>query len=337
MRLLPIDQLQPGDMTADTLRSTDGRILLRNGVILTESMIETLSHWGIPALPIEWPGFEDIDTAPALSQALIDEMVQWANKSGDLNWDTIGLAQAIVRKMWDQALDRHRQSFELIGVYQVGTSFLTFYVNLVALVLRLGYELVPEWTESYALAAMLMGFHHEGLKSNEVLESDPNHCEALVEQLRQFQIPAPCITTLLQHHARYDGTGVPSLKGEDIYRGATLLGLAEEFLTFVFRTDGQSLPAHEALEWIIGGAGMDFALEAVKKLQRIVAPYATGQVVVVDNHDVAVVRNVPGDWPSRPTIGLLSGTEKGNIVDLREANQQNRVITDIYRERLWPG
>ncbi len=337
MRLLPINQLQPGDITADTLRSTDGRILLREGVTLTQSMIETLSRWGIPALPVEWPGFKDIDTAAALPQTIIDEMTHWAGTSGELNWDVIGQAQRIVRKMWDQVLDRHRQAFELIGVYQVGTPFWTFYVNLVALVLRLGYELAPEWAQSYALAATLMGFYHARMTLTEVVEPHPNHAQPLVDQLRQFQIPAPCITSLLQHHARYDGSGVPALKGGEIYRGAMILGLAEEFLIWVFRTDGQSLPAHEALEWIIGGAGMDFSLEAVKKLQRIVAPYATGQVVIVDNHDVAVVRNVPWDWPARPTIGLLSGSEKGTIVDLREANQQNRVITDIYRERLWPA
>ncbi|PSR26528.1 MAG: phosphohydrolase [Sulfobacillus benefaciens] len=337
MRLLPISQLQPGDVSADALRSTDGRILLREGVILTESVIDALSRWDIPALPVKWPGFEDIDTAPALPAAIIDEMTQWAAKSGDLNWDIIREAQRIVRKIWDEQLDRHRQAFELIGVYQVGTPFLTFYVNLVALVMRLGHELVPEWTQAYTLAAMLMGFHHGGLKTGEVLDPDPGHGLQMAAQLRQFQIPAPAMTALLQHHARYDGNGMPTLKGVDIYRGAMILGLAEEFLTLVFRTDNHSLPAHEALEWIIGGAGVDFSLETVTRLQRTVAPYATGQVVVVDNHDVAVVREVPWDWPARPTIGLLSGRERGNIVDLREVNQQNRVITGIYRERLWPG
>ncbi|PSR26468.1 HD domain-containing protein [Sulfobacillus thermosulfidooxidans DSM 9293] len=336
MRLLPINQLQPGDITADTLRSADGRILLRAGVELTESMLRTLTRWNIPALPVEWPGFEDIDTTLVLSAPLIDDMVKWASQSGPLTWDVINQGQHILRKMWDEQLDAHGSAFELIPVYQVGTPFLSYYVNLVGLVMRLGYQLAPEWAEAYALAALLMGFHHKGLQDGQVREEDPHHALSLVKELRQFQVPSPTITTLLQHHARYDGSGVPNLKGEEIYRGAMILGLAENFLTLVFQTNEPALPAHEALEWVVGGAGMDFSLETVKKLQRIIAPYATGQVVSLGNHDVAVVRRVPSDWPSRPIIGLLNGKDAGLIIDLRDPDQQTRVITGIYPERLWP-
>ncbi|AUW94818.1 MAG: phosphohydrolase [Sulfobacillus thermotolerans] len=334
MRLLPINQLEPGDVIADTLRNADGRVLLRQGVALNADMIKAVEHWGIPALPVEWPGFEEIDTTPIVSSALIDKMAAWAKKPGGLDSARLHEGQALVRTMRDEQLLAHARAFEMLSVYQAGSAYLSFYANLVGLVMRLADQLAPEWSEAYGLAALLYGYHHPGLDNGQVRDLAPAELADLVQTLRQIRVPAPVVTTLLHYQCRYDGSGTPPLKGEEIYRGGALLGLASAFLMLVFQTDGQALPAHEALEWVMGGGGTDFSLEAVRKLGRVVAPYATGQVVSL-GREVAVVYHVPADWPNRPLILMLNGDHQGQKIDLRQPDQQTRVISGVYQKRLW--
>lgn len=334
MRLLPINQLEPGDVTADTLHSGDGRVLLRQGVALNADMIKAVARWGIPALPIEWPGFEDIDTTPIVSPALIDKIALWAKHPGPLDASRLHEGQALVGSLREEQLLVHARAFEMLSVYQAGSAYLAFYANLVGLVMRLADQIAPEWSEAYGLSALLYGFHHPGLEDGKVRELSAADLAALILAVRQCRAPAPVVTALLHHRCRYDGSGSPPLKGEEIYRGGMLLGLAESFLMLIFQTDQEPLPAHEALEWVMGGAGTDFSLEAVRKLGRIVAPYAAGQVVTL-GPEVAVVQRVPADWPNRPVILMLNGESKGQTVDLRQADQQTRVISGVYQNRLW--
>ena len=52
VRAIPIDQVLPGALLGDNVNDAGGRVLLRVGTLLTESIIESLRRREIASLPI---------------------------------------------------------------------------------------------------------------------------------------------------------------------------------------------------------------------------------------------------------------------------------------------
>ncbi len=77
---------------------------------------------------------------------------------------------------------------------------------------------------------------------------------------------APCLTGILHHHERYDGTGYPGgLKGQDIPLEARILAIADAFAAMTtVRSYSQALSSAEAREELKRGAGTQFDPHLVK-------------------------------------------------------------------------
>lgn len=338
MRLLSIYECAPGDRVADTIRRPDGRPILRSGTVLTETILQQLDQWNVNVIPVEWEGMADIEPDSWMSEGLLASLIQWLNDQEKSLTDT-GARQArvLAKQVIDEMPIGNRQAFEFLLPYQGGNRAQVAWINIVILVVKLSQQLAPDWVEAYAMAAMLLGLSFPGISQGELVWPDPDHHRVVVETAKVIGgFPSPTIATLSQHHAHWDGSGVPPLKGPAIYRGATVLGLAETLACLMYRTDETPLPGHEALEWIVGGAGSDFPLEVVQRLQRIFAPYPTGQVVLCNGRDPAAVISAKPGFPGRPKIRLLTGSEAGKELDLADPGQQSVVITGLYEQRDWP-
>ena len=338
MRLLSVTQCRPGDVVADTIRQADGRVVLRHGVALTQDMLDSLARWQIGVVPIEWPGFETIDTETWFPVNLIAPMTNWVGQGLKmLEGDGLVTARRLVKELVEyEPRPRHR-ALEFLSVYHGGNPGVVAWLNTVALVMKLAKETAWKWVENYTLAAVLLGLTLP-INAGTVGEPAPDHAHEMVERLHAHSaVPSTTIACLAQHHARWDGSGVPSLSSDEIYHGALILGLAEQLTVLTFRTNEPAVPVHEALEWIIGGADIEFPLPLIQSLQRVFAPYPRGSVVTLGGGEVAVVLDNVTDWPTRPYIRLLNGSEAGRDVELKAPDQQTRVIMGFYEGRDWPA
>lgn len=340
MRLLPVTQCQPGDVVADTIRRTDGVVVLRRGVRLSQEMIERLIHWKLEMVPVEWQGFEDIETRPWIPEDMMHQLLAWAAGAPPLfTAEGFREARARVRSLVEE-IEAHatRAALELVPAYHGGNPALIAWLNLMLLTVRLSMSLAPEWVDAYALAALYVGLHdREAVKAGRVVFPAAEDSAKLAARVRDIgSVPAPMATSIAQHHAKWDGSGDPPLAGEAIYRGARILGVAETLVLLISRTDEPALPPHEALEWVAGGAGIEFSLPIVQQLQRVFAPYSAGQVVQCGSSEVAVVKEALIGLPTRPRIRLLTGKDANQVVNLAEPDQLSRVITGLYPHREWP-
>ncbi|CAB1127945.1 Phosphohydrolase [Candidatus Hydrogenisulfobacillus filiaventi] len=344
--MLPLALCQPGDVVAAEVRTADGRTLLRQGMELTGDVLRLLDRWGVREIPVRWPGFEDIDPEPWLPDDLVRRVTAWwTGTPPRSDADLVEQAFSFIGEVGEAVTDHRplKAALELVPVHRTGNPAASAWLSAALLLMRAASEdASPERVEQWAAAALLapwadpaamvrgqVGDGEDGLPR-------PEPVLALAERLQTVErIPAPTVATLAQHRARWDGRGVPPLKGDAIYRGAQWLGAIQVLTHLIFRTDGQALAPHEALEWVAGGAGSDFALPVVQGLTRTVAPYAAGQVVRISPEGVAVVLEATVGFPGRPRVRLLSGPEAGSEVNLADRGQETRIIQGPYTARDW--
>ncbi len=337
MRLMAVTECRPGDMAADVVRGRHGTILATRGDRLTDEMIDGMRAHGLDVIPVEWAGWEGVSPQWWMPDEMIGPLERWAQAGiGALKGDGLIIARRIARGIIQQFPATVRRPFEWIPLYRCGNPALVAWLNTMGLTVKLTQSIDAKWVEDYALAAVLLSFElsiHEG---HVAMPSDERMAELAGWVRPLSSIPATTRAALAQHHARWDGSGTPSLKGNEIYTGARILGLAELLNALLFRTDEPALPIHEALEWVVGGAGLDFPLDLIQILQRTVAPYPVGTVVQLGNGEAAVVLDTPHDWPSRPMIRVLNGQYRGHQFHLNSPDQHVRVITGFYNRRDLP-
>ncbi len=130
---------------------------------------------------------------------------------------------------------------------------------------------------------------------------------------------------ILYHHERLDGSGYPSkLKGEDISPEVRLVAICDAFDNMIYGNMTKRLKVYEAMEYIMGNAGVKFDMELVKKFNACVAMYPTGTVVRTNTDEICIVIQQNKGFPTRPVLkrvemspcGELTAGEK--IIDLTQ-------------------
>lgn len=338
MRLMAIGECRPGDKAADVIRGRQGKPVLYAGDVMTEDKLEQLRGEGLDVLPVEWTGWEGVAPDWWLPESLIGPLETWSRRGLEaLDGEGLTEARRLVRQLMERFPRTERRPFEWIPLYRGGNPASVSWMNTIGLTIKLSLAMEPKWAEDFGLAAFLLGMEMAINEGTVTLPSDERLGQLAARVKPLSAIPATARAAIAQHHARWDGSGTPALKGDQIYGGARILGLAELINALLYRTDEPALPINEALEWVVGGAGLDFPLELIQALQRTVAPYPVGTAVQLGNGEVGVVLDNPPDWPGRPLIRMVNGPDRGYPVALKAPDQHVRVITGFYHRRELPS
>jgi len=130
-----------------------------------------------------------------------------------------------------------------------------------------------------------------------------------------------------QHHERFDGTGYPDgLEGESIHEFARIAAVADVYDAVTSeRVYKAAAPPHEGVRIINEGAGTAFAPDVVEIFNRVVFPYPPGSEVRLADGRLAVVAEVEGGDPQRPTVRVMSAAGVEEIRDAELATQPERL------------
>lgn len=338
MRLMAVSQCHSGDVAADTIRGRHGQVIAEKAEPLTDHMIQRMKDESLDTVAVEWPGLEKVHPNWWFPDTLVRPMTMWAQRGmSALDGDGLATARQFARDFVDRFPLTHKQAFQWIPLYRAGNPALAAWVNTIGLTVKLTQLTDVKWVEDYTMAAILLGLEY-ALTQAEVGLPSAERLSPVVSRLKNMtSIPSTARVTVQQHHAHWDGTGDPPLKDTQIYQGALIVGMAESMNALLFRTDEPPVPINEALEWMVGGAGLEYSLTLVQLLQRTVAPYSVGSVVTLGQGEIGVVLNNPPDWPTRPQVWLLNGRDAGHEVQLKDPDQHIRVITGLYSGRELPG
>jgi HD-GYP domain-containing protein (c-di-GMP phosphodiesterase class II) len=347
--------LQAGMMIAKGVYSSDGRLLLNAGTILSDGTIPKMQNLGVGSVYICNPLFTDlevpelinIDTRVMTIQAL-QSVIHKFQKTNEL---TIEPLKGAVRQLVAEIIRNREAMIHLIDLRTFDDYLIAHSVNVCILSLLTAVNM--DYNED-KLVDLAMGclLHDLGMttvseeirakvgsltpKESSIVQTHAEVGFNYVRKLRDISVLAAHIA--FQHHERFDGKGYPrQLKGKGIHEYARIAAVADIFDALISdRPYRKGMLPHEAYEVLmtLGGALVD--REIVNIFLEHVAIYPIGSVVQLGSNEIGIVTAVSPKMQSRPIIRLLTDTNGELLQEPQEINLAEHLtlfITRVLKER----
>lgn len=369
MRIVPISAVKSEAILAKHIYNAAGNILLKKGVVLTDSLLSKIEENKVYTIYIddEYSNEEINDVIkPELRQKAVQAVMETfkniesnnrLSKSADPSLregliirsmekylDTL---KSISKYIIDDLTNNHNLLINLVDIKNIDNFTYQHSVNVAIIALVIGIEMKLSRAD---LQTLFMGalLHDIGKTllprtllaktetyTDEEADIIKEHCELGYRYLKEhFTLPTQAYIIALQHHERYDGSGYPKhAKGDLVHRFSRIVSIADSFDSMTSdRPTAKAAPVNEVIEYIMGSAGTLFDFNMASIFSRKVIPYPPGTYVKLSNNDVAVVRSTNPNYPLRPKIEIISKSSKnfGKQVDLMETT--NVVIKNIQYE-----
>lgn len=370
MRIIPVEAVHEGSYLAKTIYDNDGRVLLREGVQLTQLMLRRIKMLQILSIYIndEYSDnvIEDI-IKPELRQKTIQTIKSTFNslekytfytqraesagqqkeliKSRQKYFQSIG---DITATIVDEVLSQNKVLVNIVDIKSADNYTYQHCVNVAILSIIIGIQLQLKRDELYTLCmgALLHDIGKVFIPKEIILKNDKltqgefeiikEHSFKGYEYLKgSFDITAPMRIIVLQHHEKVNGQGYPEQKkGNDIHKLARIVAVADVYDALTSdRPYRRALCPNEALEYIMGGGGSLFDFDVVKAFAKVVVPYPEGTLILLSSGEVGVITENNVLFPLRPKVKIIKSKDSFRIsthIDL--AVELNLVIKDIQYE-----
>lgn len=363
MRLVPINSVREGTYLAKTIYNNSGRVLLKEGVLLTDSLIHKIKSIGIFTLYIhdEYSDnlIDDIiepqlrqsaiksikDTFSCLQKQLYTSNNDNPNQLKDFSRERDSYIKSIAEaaeNIMDEILSRKKILINLVDIKSLDNYTYQHSVNVAILSMILGIQLKLSRYELYTLCVGAM-LHDIGkvFVSLEIVQksgklTDVEYAEIKQHTIRGYDylkgsldVSAVSRIIALQHHERPNGLGYPERrKGSDIHKLSKIVAIADVYDALTSdRTYRKALSPNEALEYIMASGGSQFDYEMVCTFANTIIPYPEGSLINLSTGDIALVEDVNPKYALRPKVKVVRGKTPGLQIDLE--NELNIVITGL--------
>ncbi|MZP31269.1 HD domain-containing protein [Heliobacterium undosum] len=356
--MLPVDMQHvfPGLVLAQTLFFPDGRVLLNEGVKLTERTIARLKDLGLPFIYVEDPVAGNLPVPRLIPERIRAEGIFFlhqqfeglAKKKTGLDVQKLdSLASAIVSELATNRRSAiHLIDMRLPEMYLAGHAFHTA-VLAVKTALAMGFK--PLRLKDLALGALLhdvgylfipgLDYNRPGPLTEAEQAKVRSHPENGFEFIRKNGFLNILVShCAFQHHERWDGSGYPrGLKKNDIHELGQILAVADVYDALVNeRPHRKLLQPHQALKVLHDLAGSWFNPEVVTAITESIAIYPIGSRIQFPNGEIGVVVDTEPAPPFRPKIRRLPPAAQQDslptllAVDLTSANKEMLLTDMVY-------
>jgi putative nucleotidyltransferase with HDIG domain len=318
MRYVSLDQVEPGDILARSIYTSDGLTLLQAGMQLTVGMIHKLRRFGVTMLSIQDPHFQDVKTEDVVTESTRKEAIRnlsvaiqcvQTGKGVDLR----GIQKA-VNNIVDETL-RNRRVLLNLGEIRTNDNALFIHslnVCMMATVMGVGLGYNNTQLKELAIGALLHDIGKvvkDADPSPYIPNSDQNHHTWLGFNLlrKKHEMSIVSAHIALQHHEWVDGSGVPrGLTGPDIHEFAKIVAICNYYDNLIspFSAEETCHP-YEACEKIMALAEKRFDHKMVIHFLRSIAIYPTGSSLKLSTGEVGVVIEQNRGLPSRPVVRVI--------------------------------
>ncbi len=367
MRIIPTTAVPIGTVLAQAVRNSSGNILLKKGVVLTETLLKRIEDNGVYTLYIN-DGYsteeiEDIIKPELRIKAVqaIKDTFKNIEKSNSLNAD---ITDDFKKKLFFKSMDKYLESLKqvsefiiqdilacrdlminLVDIKNIDNYTYEHSLNVAILSIILGVELKLDKHHLYShiIDAILHDIGkallpHEIVQKKTALNKEEeellkSHVEKGYQYLKDFfTIDANARVIAYQHHEHYDGTGYPKGTSENhINKLARIVAITNTYDELTSDTArSRAVPPNEAIEYLMGCAGSKFDFEMINIFVRKINPYPPGSLVNLSNGQIAVVVSTNVNYPMRPKVKYItlgSGQINDMVIDLMVEN--NLVIKSL--------
>lgn len=326
MRLVNVKYVEEGSVLAKSVRSSDGRILLGQGISLTRNYLKKLKYLGYDMVFIEDERFKDVEINYAISdktkeaaynavRSVTTELYNDIDSSIDL--DPI---QKVVLNILDDLL----YSFDILSNLTdiMGYDEYTFHHSVNTTILALVLGMNKGYNQSKLLElGMGVLMHDVGKMSipkeilnkkgslnkndSEVIRKHPAIGYEMIRRSRDFSIHSAHVA--LQHHEKWMGGGYPrGLKETDIHEFGRIAAVADVYDALTSkRPYRDALEPSQAYEYVLVQSGLQFDPEVVRIFSKYVAVYPTGTGVELSNGLRGNVISQNKMLPNRPVVRAI--------------------------------
>lgn len=361
MRVVPIECVKEGSYLAKTIFDNDGRMLLREGVKLTENILKRIKAIKIYSLYIidEYSNkqIEDI-IKPELRQKAIrtlketfhnmEKATTLSSKTGIQEMRSISLIKEresyfqsigqLSLDLIDELLSRKNVLVNLVDIKSMDNYTYQHCVNVAVLSLILGIQLKLNKFELYDLCMGAL-VHDIGkilvpkelivkpsMLTTDELKKMQDHTIKGYNYLRTvLEISATSRIVALQHHEHFNGEGYPEKrKGSEISKLSRIVAIADVYDALTSdRPYRRAMSPNEALEYIMGSGSRQFDYEMVLTFSKAVVPYPEGTLIKLSTGEYAVVEEVFENYPLRPKVKIIKSADSSRI------NSIINLVTDL--------
>ncbi len=322
---------------AQSVISSDGKVLLAKGQRLRDSYIARLVQLGVYSVYVVDPRFPDIDAVDFLSEqtrlrAL--RMVRTACTSliaGSL-LDTPAISD-IVDMLIDDLSTKPDLLINMFDIRLQDDYTFAHSVNVCSFAILIGMScsLRRDQLRELAIGALMHDLGKTLVPSDLLKKPGPlspaeyeqvqEHASAGFEILRrQGEIGLLSAHIAFQHHERMDGSGYPrGLAGSEIHLYGRIVAVADVYDALVSdRAYRPRFLPHRAAELLLEQNGQFFDAEIVHRFLQQVAFYPTGTLVRLSTGVIGVVVDVNKPVTTRPIVRALYDAEGEDLDDYYE-------------------
>lgn len=341
MRFLSINKVEPGAILAKPLYGNQGVILLRENVVLSDSILARLKAMGYTGLYIEDEISEGIVIEDVVDEGLklrtatrLEEIV---NGNGSIA-EMLPMIQDIITSVIDNK-DVELNMRSLWGHHEY--TYLHC-VNVAILAASVGIKMNLTLEELIYLGTA--GILHDigknripaelldkkGKLTEEEFGMLKKHPEFGYEMLNgAVELSSVTKAGVLQHHERYDGSGYPKgLKGNEITLYARILAVADTYDAMTSdRAYREAFAPSEAVEYLMGNGDQLYDNLVIDAFVKCVTIYPIGSCIELNNGVQAVIVKNYHDCVLRPLIRTIETKE---MMDLKnDSRYLNLCITKL--------
>ena len=328
MRRVNLDSLPIGGKLARTIFSSDGGVLLSEGVELTASYVEHLRKRGIKEVYLEDEISRGIEVHDVVNEGTRSEAVVLVKKimTNFKFAETIDVenVKVVVNKIVDELLRNDDILYNLTEIKTVDDYTFEHSVNvcILSLITGIGLGFDTERLRELGIGAIL---HDIGklciprellTKPSELTEEEFEEIKKhtvlgyeLLKKTGKLDLVSSYIA--LGHHERYDGSGYPlHLKKDSIQIYARIVAVADVYDALTSdRVYRKKLRPNEVYEYITSLGINHFDPTIVESFVKYVTIYPVGTGVLLNTGERAIVVRDNRLMPTRPLVRIVYDNE----------------------------
>ena len=313
-------QLKPGMILAKTVHCSESqKMLIKEGTLLSESMISTLKTRNISSVWIAEPYTLMVDpremVAEELKKLLVKRVLTYAPEKSDAN--TSDQMVSVSKKAKEVAVHiaENPEIVNLCMEMKLMNSKMLYHHGVSTCALALLVAGVMEFGETNMEVIGTAALLHD-LGCCEMVRLIGNKQRTSHEELlwqehprygyhlaRERNFREEICEIILHHHENWDGSGYPDkLAGAKIPTGASIVSVCEKYDGLIRQENYQH---YQAIEYIYGTGGVYFDPAVVNAMCDNLAVYPLGSLVRLSTNEVGVVTNVRKNKGPRPVVRVF--------------------------------
>ena len=361
MKSARVSEILIGNMIAEPVYSEHGNLLLKEGVIINDHVLNKLLAHEIDYVYIFDALMEGVEQKSLVREEKLEESVRVVKNVFDdvLHKESMGVKSgisrsdiALVKNVVDELLKELENAENILYtvVDLIGTDAYTYKhsVNVTVLSIiaakALGYD--REDIKNIAMGALLHDIGKVRVESELILkpgkltfeerkrvEKHPSYGYELLEAIEGLSYTTKQI--ILLHHEKLDGSGYPyGLRGIEIppyVRIVTVCDMYDAMTTD--RVYRNKMPIYRALDILMAEAIYRIDPKVYSVLLNNIAVYPVGTGIVLSDGRIGVVMKYRHKNPARPIVRvlnnhLISGKINVELIDLEQS--QILFIEDVW-------